>query len=856
MRVKGLIIFPDFTILQMAKKQKPQVTPTARAPKAEKPKNNTSSFWDNLPSRNKHLIAAVFLLLVGVFFFSDIVFGGKSLMGHDSVQSAGMAKTIVEDGKAQGEQALWATNMFGGMPAYQISYPIAVWGIDSLLLKLSALFGLPIIPFLIMAFGAYFLGYYLAKNHLAALLAAVATSLTTYMPIILMAGHNSKFVALAYVPWVLLAFVHCLRNPSVLNGLFFALALAVELRANHVQITYYLAFFLFFWWIAELVANFKSGETKKAAWGTGFLAIGALLAVLMVAQPYFPVNQYKAQSIRGMAEGGAAGSMDWEYATNWSQGLGELSTLLIAHAYGGGSKLAYWGGKTLGTSGPYYMGGIIILLAVFGLVASKNRAKWGVFAGTVFTMILSLGRNAEAIYRPFYEGFPLFDSFRAPEMWLSIATFGWILLAILGWKAAFKPEKENDQKWFVVGGGMVAFVLILMLFKSNFYSFEQPGEVQKIAQLMAQQAAQSGQQVTPEQATPQAQSYIEEQKVERQNLFQTDAIRTFIFVLLAFVLIYLARKKIVAPYIAQIALVLLVVIDLWGVGKRYFPTEELSDAQNQQEVLEGQKTAADDFIIQKTQEAGGRGAFRTLPLVYDAFQDARTPYFYESVGGYHPAKLRLYQDFISKVLTTPEGGINPNGLDLANTRFVLSQDSIPGFKVAFTDPQGIYVLERENYLARAFFVNEVKHEPNPEKTWKTLSNYQKFDVRKTALVSQKPTFKITADSTNKTTVKRTQYNGFGSTWEVSTQQPAFLVLSEVYYPQGWTATLNDKPVEIYQTNYWMRGVAIPKGKYTLKMTYKDETHDNSVLISMLASLLVYGGIFGLGILAFRQRIKD
>lgn len=840
----------------MAKKQKPHkaqsepVTHHVRAPK--RTSNDAPSFWDALPNLTKHCIMALLILAVGTIFFSDILFGGKSLLGHDSVQSAGMAKTIVEDSKTKGEQALWATNMFGGMPAYQISYPLAVWGIDSFFLSLSVWVGLPLIPFLIMAFGAYLLAYYVTKNHLAGLLSAVALSLTTYMPIILMAGHNSKYVALAYAPWVILAFIHTLRNPSILSGLLFALALAIELRANHVQITYYLAFLLFFWWIAEMIGMVRTGETKKAGFATGYLAIGAVLAVFMVAQPYFPVNQYKAQSIRGMAEGGTSGGMDWEYATNWSQGWGELSTFLIANAYGGSSKMAYWGGKTLGTAGPYYVGGIVLLLALFGLIGSKHRAKWGIFAGTAITMLLSLGRNFEALYRPFYEGFPLFDSFRAPEIWLSISTIGLILLAILGWKAAFKPDAENDKKWLAVGGGFVGFVLILLLFKSTFYPFERSGEVQQIAQMMAQQAAQQGQQVTPEQALPQAETYVAEQRIERESLFQSDAIRTLIFVLLAFALIYLARRKTLPIYVVQMAIVLLVLVDLWGVGKRYFPSDELSEAKNQQEVLESQKTAADDFIIQKTQEAGGRGVFRTLPLVYDAFQDARTPYFYESVGGYHAAKLRLYQDFISKVLSTPEGGINPNGIDLANTRYILSQDSIPGLKVAFQDPQGIYVLERENYLPRAFFVQSIKHEPNAEKAWKTLSDYQNFNPRKTALLTQKPDFTVSSDS-NQTAVKRIQYDGFSNTWEVSTQKPSFLVFSEVYYPSGWTATLNDKPVKIYQTNYWMRGIPIPKGKYTLKMAYHDASHDQSVQSSQIASILVYGGILGLLAFGFWRR---
>ena len=399
------------------------------------------SFWDRLPNGGQHALCLGILVVVSLAFFSSIHFSNKSLIPGDTVHWRAMAQSMLDYEAATGEEALWAPNPFGGMPGFMISPPNEVPQIDWIPQALRKLLW-PSSHFLVLLFGVYFLVHYLTRLKWGGVLAACAFGLTSYIPIFLSAGHNSKLIALAFAPWLMLAFVHALRKPRLLSGLLFAAALACNLRAGHVQITYYATFVMGIWWLAEGVKAVKLKDTRSFLTSTGMLAIGSVLGLLMVAQPYISHAVYKDFTIRGAGTGGAQTGMAWDYAMAWSQGIGELITLAIADAYGGATL--YWGPKTF-TGGPHYIGGLIILLAFLGIWKVRKTEVYALTISLVFIILFSVGENASFINRLFFDYFPLFSSFRVPETWLIMAVLCLVLLALYGVKYLIENQEADPN---------------------------------------------------------------------------------------------------------------------------------------------------------------------------------------------------------------------------------------------------------------------------------------------------------------------------------------------------------------------------------------------------------------------------
>ena len=834
-------------------------TPRKTTPTAA-PKSAGRSVWDQIPSLYRHLISVTLLLLIGLVYFSDTTFGNKSLVGSDTVHARAMAKSVLDQEQTTGSPSLWAPNGFSGMPAFSIYYPMAVPQLDAVVRGLGKVLSFPVVPFWVMVLGMYVLGFYLTKDHVIGLFAGVAFPMANFLFLLLIAGHNTKYVTMAWTPWLILAFVYVLRNPKILSGLLFAAALALNLRANHIQMTYYLSFILAFWWLAEGLGAARKNELKSFGWATALLGAGAVLALLMVAQPYWPVQEYKAFTIRGQAEGGASGALDWKYAMAWSHVPGELWSLLFSRAYGGGSQEAYWGAKIF-TGGPHYIGGIVILLAILGLVRAQNWAVWAVGFATLLTMLFALGENAAWINQPMFEHFPLFNAFRVPETWLVLSVLGLVLLAIFGLQIAFRQDaatEAGDRKsvLFTVGG-VTGLVLLLFLFKGAFFTFDKPDEVNDIAKQIVQAARQQGQEMDLATARQEAPQYVDQLRQERMSAFTADAQRTLIFVLLAGALLLLARYGKIPAFAGKWGLVLLVLIDLWGVSTRYYKTEVLHDKTNVDELAAAQKLPVDDFIEEQVRQAGGAGHFRTLPLAMDAINDGRSPYFYEVLGGYSGAKLRVYQDYLDHILQNPDGTINENGVDLMATRFIIARNLFPNSKLAYVAPDSsMIVVEREKPMPRAWFVSETKTVQDAKQAWEQLRAPQ-FNLRQTAITAKDPGLKpaVTDTTGQLANVRLKSWKPDEIVWEAKTDVPRLMVASEVWYPAGWAATVDGKPAEIFQTDYVVRGVVVPAGQHEVKMTFAPARDAMSRLLAELATLLCYGGIVALLGWAFFQKRK-
>ena len=594
----------------MSKKQKSKRT--ARAKKEKKSPAippSSPNLWERQPLMVKHGICLALLVAVSFSFFAPLHFQGKSLFAYDTVSFKAMANGMMEFEEETGEKALWSPNAFGGMPGYMIYFPLDIKQADDIPRALRQVIW-PSSHLIVLFFGMYFLAFYLVKDHWASILAAVGYGLSTYIPVILMAGHNSKFVTMAFAPWLLWAFVYALRKPGLKGSLLFAIAMAINLRAGHIQITYYVAFLMGVWWLIEAVSAFRSGSQKAFGLSTLWLALGSVLSLLMVAQPFLSNYEYKEFSIRGAAPGSASSGLSWEYAMRWSQGFGELITLLISDAYGGAD--AYWGLKP-GTGGPHYVGSIVIVFALLAAFTVRNRAVLALSISAFVMTLFSLGEYFELLNRPMFNHFPLFSSFRVPETWLSIVAMILALLAAYGVKSAFEHARQqavsfpNSLRAVAIGAGVL---LVILVARDAFFDFERPNEVQLFAQ---QIALQNNVPITHPQVMPNAEQFVSEIRTERSDRFSSDALRSLLFLLGAGLALFVYRKQHVPAFVAGLLIASLVTIDLYGVGKRYFSEDELNDVDSADELV--LEYGFDTFLIEKKNELGGSGHFRVLSLI-------------------------------------------------------------------------------------------------------------------------------------------------------------------------------------------------------------------------------------------------
>ena len=831
------------------------------------------SSWERLPDRWQHAIALALLLIAALWFTAPATFGGRTLVGGDVVQWRGAAQGMIEYERSTDVEALWAPNVFAGMPGFLIRYPLKAMGIDTLprLLREAGMW--PLAHLLVLFGGTYALAFFLTRSKLAAALGALGFGLTTYIPLILVSGHNTKFVALAYAPWLLLAFAAVLYRPgeapklrSVLLALLFAIAVAVNLRAGHVQITYYVAFLAGVWWLVEAVSAVRLGRAKAFAVGTAILVAGALIGLAMAAQPYLATWTYKAYTVRGA---GAGGGMAWDRAMAWSQGISELFTLVVAGAYGGGGQ-TYWGAKPF-TAGPHYVGVIVALLALFGVLGVRRRAATGLAIGAALMTVFALGENMALVNRPMFEFFPLFDSFRAPETWLVIVALALAVLAAYGvyWvvrREATSEAEDRKTRWIYLGLGVSAALLALVwAVGPSLSSLSRPDERVGIEQALAQQAQVSADDPRLGQAVDDIVTGLRE---ERAAALRGDALRSLLFLALAGALLAAYRREKIPAWAMQGGLALLVLVDLGGVARRYFNDDSPSLVLHDDPSTAVPRYEFDTFVQERMSEAGGPGSFRVLPFVpalgLTPTRDGRSAYFHESIGGYHGAKLALFEEFSDRLLYTGPTGISDRALDLLSVRYVIAQGALPGMPAVFQDQQnGALVLENTDAMPRAFLVDSVHVVADDDELVARMTD-PSFDPRTTAFLSQPvgeevdvefyngpaslPQTVVARDSAaapvppaddTTTAVRLQRFTPREIVYQVRTDRPRFMVFSEVYYPDGWTARVDDGLAPILRADFLFRAVPVPAGRHLVTMRFDPPAHRIGVQVSVITSLIVY-----------------
>lgn len=792
-----------------------------------------SDFFYRLPQKWQHIVSVAILFIIPLVLFFQTTLGGKEIQRHDITQWRAGAETVIEYREQFGEEPLWVNNMFGGMPAIVVSVQRQVPNLDVLTGYFNNIY--PAFQYWVLLSGMYFLLILMGFRPLTAVFGSLIYGLTTYFPVIIMAGHTSKFFTLAFVPWTFAGYWLITRSPKKIAGLLlFTTAFALEVRAGHPQITYYFMFLMGALWMFDSFKWLKKSDFKK--WGTitAILMIGGIMGVLNNAERTLTQKSYAPYSIRGGSDLKGTTGLDTNYAFAWSQGKAETLTLAIPDLFGGASP-DYWGPKSF-TSGPHYLGALAIFFVLIALLRVRQKVMY-VFLGVGFLAILfSWGGNFALFNKLAFDYIPYFDKFRAPETWLVVTSFCFSIVAVYGLDALIDwvGEQQLSIKKLYPILGIVVGVFILLLVTVKSFDYTRLGEVENIA---AQIAQQNQLPANNPQVLQRARSIVETQFIPtRSEKANADLFRLGFFLLAGTGLVYAYITRKISATIVSLSVVLLTAIDMISVGQRYMDeTKFVNNNIDPERLIESQRRPLDTFIQENISD-NGIYPYRVFPLLDNPYSNAIPSYFYPSLGGYTGAKLALAQDVLlaqGEPMFGGQYGINLDLLAVLNTKYITYNPGlqVPGVTPVYSGNDGV-VYEIENVLPKAFFVDQAITVDDPVEAFNLLSP-GRVDFSNTAIVENYSP-NIVPDSA--ATVEFTSYTGSEMTLEISRSTPGFLVLSEIYYPDGWVATLNDEEIPIYKTNYLLRGLQIPAGEHTLELDFRPPSFYTGVKLSW-ASLI-------------------
>jgi hypothetical protein len=824
---------------------------------SSKPQNRppNEDFISRLSTNKQHWIALAILFLLPLILYSAIFFGGKQFMGNDELQWRSAHEAIAQHIQEYDEHPLWAPNMFSGMPSYVVSAPTSAPSIDTFVRWISG-DTFPIPFFWILLAGAYLFFVLQGIRPFSSALGAILIGFTTYFPIIIEAGHNNKFIAFAFIPWMFVGYILVSRSSKKLLAFFvFALSMTLLLRANHPQVAYYFVFLLGFWWIYDTWLAYKKDDIKDWLQRTGIAFGAGLLAILCSIDLYWRLYEYSQYSIRGGStlSTSQGSGLSLEYAFQWSQGVGELLTLIIPGLYGGSSGEAYWGPKSF-TSGPHYFGAIAFILALIGFLRYRKKIKYLFFGTGTLTALFSLGYHFPLLNEFMFNYMPFFNKFRTPEMWLTVSVFCFSVLAVYGIEALFEIAKDQTRSInnLVLPVGLALGIGVIFTLGSDaLLSFEKHGEYQQYTQ---QLAAQNN--VSPDNPKVQqgVRNYIDTRlKPDRKEIASSDSTRYLILVLLASALIVgFIKGKISKGYFLA-GLILLAAYDMVSVDNRYVDESQMvADRLEREQIIQQRQTPADKFIMQNINSEEGY-PYRVFTLDRNPFNNAIPSYFYPIIGGYTGAKLSYYQDMVDHLLMNDNSGFNHPILDMLNVKYITIQQQLPfsGYTEVFNQ-NGQRVYRNDDVLPKAFFVDSVTTVSGPKQAVDMMKSSASFNPASNAIVETDESIQISEDTTANVTI--TTYNAKTIELETSSSEDGFLVLSEVYYPAGWHATIDGEPAKIYKTNFVLRGLKVPAGEHSISMTFEPASHIWGMRMAWGGHILLW--MCGLGVIGlYIQRKK-
>ena len=799
------------------------------------------------------LVVILFAVISFAYFFpADIE--GKILYRHDSSAGVGAGQEAKEYYERTGERTRWTNGLFGGMPTYQTS---PSYNSTTALGKVMDAYHLWL-PENVWYVFVYLLGFYILlrafdfRQWMAAL-GAVVWAFSSYFFIIIAAGHIWKVWALAYLPPMIAGLVLAYRGKYLWGLILTAIFTAFEVKANHVQMTYYYLFVILFMVIAWFVDALRKKQMAHFLKATAVCAAGASIGVCLNLSNLYHTWQYSQESMRGKSElvkentaNQTSSGLERDYITQWSYGIDETWTLLVPNTKGGASipltqsstamehadnnfieiyqQLGQYWGEQPGTSGPVYVGAFVLMLFVLGLFIVKGPMKWALLAATILSILLSWGKNFMGLTDFFIDYVPMYAKFRTVASILVIAEFTIPLLAMLALKELLeKPELMKPRMKYV----LISFLLtggIAMLFSlmpsAFFGSFISSGEMNALRNGLPQ-----------EYLAPLVTNLTE----MRQAVFTADCLRSFYIILAGTgILLSVAFGKLKKEYAVGIILVLCLV-DMWTVNKRYLNNEMFVN-KSERDAPQA-KTNTDEFILQDTSDHRN---YRVLNLASNTFNENETSYYHKSIGGYHAAKLRRYQDLIDVYLTKEMQEMMPAIANAAGDMTKVNGDSIfpvlnmLNMRYAIMPLQGGETVPVKNPYAygNAWFVDEVKYVENANQEMDALG---KLSLRHQAVADQKFKEQLgeakVQDDTSVVTL--TAYEPNHLTYNVQSGKGGVVVFSEIYYP-GWTATVDGHPAELGRVDYVLRAMQVAPGTHQVELMFYPKSINTTEAIAYLA----------------------
>lgn len=784
-----------------------------------------------------YITAVIVFLAITMIYLSPLM-EGKRIQQSDIMQFTGMSKEIVDFREKTGTEPLWTNSMFGGMPAYQISvvYQGNVLGYLDTILSL----GLPHPANLVFL---YFIGFFILLLVLKidpwlAIAGSIAFAFSSYFFIIIEVGHNSKAHAIAYIAPVLAGIILTLRQKYLLGGIITAIFLSLEIKANHPQITYYLLLMVVILGLFELIYAFREKRIVKLAYSVGILIIAASFAVLTNIATLWATWEYGKDTIRGKSEltddlHNKTSGLDKDYATQWSYGVGETMTLFIPNFYGGASSarvsensaivkalkennvpqnqisqftkyplpFLYFGNQP-GTSGPVYVGAIVFFLFLLGLIIVRGPLKWWLLSVTILSILLSWGHNFMAFTDFFMDYVPGYNKFRAVSMTLVIAEVAMPILGLMALKVLFDqpPDRKKMIKSLQIAAGISGGIaLIFALMPGLFLSFTG-----------ANDAAIQQQFQFPD-------WMMQAIRDERARLVRLDAIRSFAFVILAAGLLWaFLYSKLNKTYVYLI-LAALILLDMFPITKRYLNNESFTAKTKVEKPFA--PTQADQQILQDPDPD-----YRVFNLTVNTFNDASTSYFHKSIGGYHGAKLRRYQELIENQISKN----NMSVLNMLNTKYFI----LPGEDRKPTAQRNF------DALGHAWFVEGVEVVDNADQEMAAITTFSPGD---TAIVDKRFESALASYAPGRDSaafIELTSYAPNQLTYRYETARDNLAVFSEIYYPKGWNAYVDGQLTPHFRANYVLRAMILPAGNHTVEFRFEPSVYLIGEKISLISSVIL------------------
>lgn len=827
-----------------------------------------------------HLVAVAVFAIVAILYCRPAL-SGKVLNQHDTQGWKGMAQQSFEVKEKTGYFPLWNNSMFSGMPAYQIAMEprtnISI-GMNYFNKVISLGLPEPVSYFFLAALCFYLLCLVMGANPWAAMIGGLAYAYATYNPIIVSVGHNTKMTSMAYAPAVLSGLQLIFRKKYITGFVLTSVFAYLMISQNHLQIVYYTLLIAGAMWVAYLVMAIREKKMVPFAIASVLALAGGLLGLGGNAVTIMPTYEYAKETMRGgvsqltldKEKDGATnktkGGLDKDYALRWSLGKMESFVVMVPGLYGGSNggnehktsvlsedipeenalgmtnAYSYWGSMSASsetTSGPPYLGAAICFLFILGLFLIRGPDKWWILAATIMGLLLAWGSNLQFFNYFMLDHLPFYNKFRAPSMAMVITQLTIPLLGVMAVSKLMSNEFDVAETWkklkyalFTTGGIVVILGLFYMM--ADYTGKSDADLKENIKQSVLRQVPQ-GQQPPPEvvaQADDTSKKILKGIREDRKSLLGGDLLRTLVLLLIAGALTWLAVRKKIHPILYAACLLVLSAVDLITVDLRYLNYDRFMEAEEVSS--EFTPTAVDQVILKNPDHAN----FRVFNETVSFTNESLTSYHHNSIGGYSPAKLGLYQDLIEHQIIKN----NPQVLNMLNTRYLI----LPG------NNGQPYAQENPYAYGNCWLVKGIKFVNSPNNEMLALDS---TNLRDTAVVNesfkgaikQMPQY----DSTASIKLKNRQNDSISYSFNAAT--PQFAVFSEIYYTGGWNAYIDGQKTDYVKVNYVLRGLAIPAGSHTIDFKFEPSSYYTGRTITIWSTLLIYLSVLLALALWFRNR---